>query len=151
MPEVKAKYPAIAHSERLAIIGRMRKQSTQEDSSSDSHPSGSPTPVNLRHDTVTQVINNARVTEPRQSEAEIVCPEDDPDVFFVEKLLKHRASKRGRRQYLVRWLNCGPEGDSWEYDRNSKGEQCIERSVIETYWNGQPIEDKEVKRAKINV
>ena len=35
------------------------------------------------------------------------------DVFHVECLMAQRTHK-GRRQFLVRWLDYSPENDSWE-------------------------------------
>jgi transposase InsO family protein/translation initiation factor IF-1 len=58
----------------------------------------------------------------------LVYPDDNQ--WLVDKLLDKRRERVGRRwvtTYLVRWLNCGPEDDSWEPAEN------IERSLREEY------------------
>jgi transposase InsO family protein len=58
----------------------------------------------------------------------LVYPDDDQ--WLVDKLLDKRRERVGRQwviKYLVRWLNCGPEDDSWEPASN------IEQSLIAEY------------------
>jgi hypothetical protein len=57
-----------------------------------------------------------------------VYPDDDQ--WLVDKLLDKRRERVGRQwviKYLVRWLNCGPEDNSWEPASN------IEKSLIDEY------------------
>jgi len=57
-----------------------------------------------------------------------VYPEDNQ--WLVDKLLDKRQQRVGRTwitKYLVRWLNCGPEDDSWEPATN------IEETLIAEY------------------
>lgn len=57
-----------------------------------------------------------------------VYPDDNQ--WLVDKLLDKRKERVGRTwviEYLVRWLNCGPEDDSWEPASN------IEQSLIDEY------------------
>jgi len=59
-----------------------------------------------------------------------VYPEEDPDQWLVEKLLDKRKERVGRSwvvKYLVRWMNCGPEEDSWVVAQN------IEQSLVDEY------------------
>ena len=51
--------------------------------------------------------SSTTLSEPIQLEGE--------DHFKVEALLKHR-SRGNPRQYLVRWLVCGPEHDEWVHE-----------------------------------
>jgi len=53
-----------------------------------------------------------------------------PDQWLVEKLLDKRRERVGRSwvvKYLVRWMNCGPEEDSWVVAQN------IEQSLVDEY------------------
>lgn len=38
-------------------------------------------------------------------------------IYEVEQLLKHRGRK-GDREFMVRWVNYGPEDDTWERESN---------------------------------
>lgn len=65
-----------------------------------------------------------------QGESAPVLVYPDDDQWLVDKLLDKRRERVGRHwvvKYLVRWLNCGPEDDSWEPASN------IEQSLIDEY------------------
>jgi hypothetical protein len=40
--------------------------------------------------------------------------EDDEDMFEVDFIVKEQATKKGEAEYLIRWVNYGPSGDSWQ-------------------------------------
>ena len=74
----------------------------------------------------------ARADEPRS------CPgpmkEFGDDVYMVEALLAERRVG-GRRQYLVRWFNWGPEHDSWENEANIFDQPLIRAFCCCVGWN----------------
>lgn len=46
---------------------------------------------------------------------------DEPDVYEVEKILKYRIRRKGKKkieEYLIRWKNFGPSEDTWEPRKN---------------------------------
>ena len=40
-----------------------------------------------------------------------------PGIYHVDKLVEHRCIN-GKDEYLVKWLNCGPEENTWEPTEN---------------------------------
>ena len=48
----------------------------------------------------------------------VVDPEAEPDEWLVEKVVKHRVTRSGKFEFLVRWQGYGPEEDTWEPVRN---------------------------------
>lgn len=53
---------------------------------------------------------------------------DETDVYEVEKILKHRIRRQGKKkveEYLIRWKNFGPSEDTWEPRRNLVGCEAL--------------------------
>ena len=44
---------------------------------------------------------------------EEIQPENDPDVYEVEKLLDTRITNNGQQEYLIKWKGYGAEENSW--------------------------------------
>lgn len=53
--------------------------------------------------------------EEEETEAAVVASDG---VFMVERLLRVRRTKQGRREYLVRWAGFGSADDTWEPESN---------------------------------
>ena len=52
----------------------------------------------------------------------------------VERILKHRTRKHGKKQiteYLIRWKGYGPEHDLWQDDVDNTPE------LLKEYWDGK--------------
>jgi len=53
----------------------------------------------------------------------------DEELYYVERIVKHRVDKKGNVQYNVRWQGWGPSGDTWEPRKNLEG--C--KGILEAY------------------
>ena len=53
---------------------------------------------------------------------------DSPSVYTVEKVLNERVNK-GKKEFLVKWLNYGPEHQSWEPESN-----IYDHSIISEFY-----------------
>ena len=44
----------------------------------------------------------------------VVDPDAEPDEWLVKKVFRHRVTKSGKFEFLVRWQGYGSEEDTWE-------------------------------------
>lgn len=63
------------------------------------------------------LLEPARGTTPLATNEELQ-PENDPDVYEVEKLMDTRKGPKGQQEYLVKWKGYGDEESTWEHTRN---------------------------------
>ena len=56
--------------------------------------------------------------------------EEDEDTFFVEKVIKMRVNKRGKEEFLVKWVGYPLSEATWEPFENLSGEEACEYLVI---------------------
>jgi hypothetical protein len=57
--------------------------------------------------------------------------------FEVEKLLLHRIRKRGKTEFLVKWLGYPAEHNTWEPLEGMS--HCMD--LVQEYWAQHPVED----------
>ncbi|KAL3226050.1 hypothetical protein MRX96_025268 [Rhipicephalus microplus] len=53
---------------------------------------------------------------------------DESEVYEVERILKYRTRRQGKRkigEYLIRWKNFGPSEDTWEPRKNLVGCEAL--------------------------
>jgi hypothetical protein len=70
----------------------------------------------------------------------IVDPESNELEYFVEKIVNHRKTKRGRVEYLTHWLGYPDYEDTWQSVESLKGHERL----IKEYWTrtGQDPQEK---------
>ena len=77
-------------------------------------------------------VFHVSLLEPAKGNAPIVTnaelqPENDPDVYEVEKILDTRTTTRGQQEYLVKWKGYGDLECSWEPTRNLNCPELVAR------------------------
>ena len=55
---------------------------------------------------------------------------EDEENFFVEKVIKMRVNKRGKEEFLVKWVGYPLNEATWEPFENLSGEEACEYLVI---------------------
>jgi hypothetical protein len=60
----------------------------------------------------------------------IVDPESNEIEYFVDKIVNHRKTKRGRMEYLTHWLGYPDYEDTWQSVESLKGHERL----IKDYW-----------------
>ena len=55
---------------------------------------------------------------------------EDEENFFVEKVIKMRVNKRGKEEFLVKWVGYPLSEATWEPFENLSGEEACEYPVI---------------------
>lgn len=90
-------------------------------------------------------LRNARNIEAEERQLRF---EDGAPVFEVDKVLAHRERKRGTqkcKQYLVSWVDCGPEHNTWE-DEQQLTARDEGTDAIAEYWSRE--DTRKAKRAR---
>ena len=54
----------------------------------------------------------------------------DEENFFVEKVIKMRVNKKGKEEFLVKWVGYPLSQATWEPFENLSGEEAREHQVI---------------------
>jgi len=55
---------------------------------------------------------------------------EDEEKFFVEKVIKMRVNKKGKEEFLVKWVGYPLSQATWEPFENLSGEEAREYLVI---------------------
>ena len=63
---------------------------------------------------------------------------EDEENFFVEKVIKMRVNKRGKEEFLVKWVGYPLSEATWEPFENLSGEEACEYLVILYSYNQIP-------------
>ena len=64
-----------------------------------------------------------------------ILDEDGEENFIIDKIMSER-SRRGRKEYKIRWLGYGPRHDTWEPARN------IPKLVVDQYTRSKPASQR---------
>ena len=63
----------------------------------------------------------------KEKEVESGTPsEEDEEEYVVEKILKHRTTKKGETEYFLKWKGFPPEENTWEPAKNLNCPELIE-------------------------
>jgi len=62
----------------------------------------------------------------------------DEENFFVEKVIKMHINKKGKEQFLVKWVGCPLSEATWEPFENLSGKEACEYLVISYSYNQTP-------------